>query len=332
MKPRRQASLNTHYTNTHDRFFRACFDQKKYAKELLKFWLPQSVQIELDVEQLQKQESSLPTIGKETDLLFRGELKDKNTTPAYILLEHKCQRGPKNTYRQLADYGVAIRHNGLSQYPKERPVVLNCIFYHGKEPWHKGSKQGFNRVVYDVGAASMDPVSLSFHVLDLARVDLSALPKNMFYSMMHALREVPQLSDEVKKKGAEFFRKCLGHLDKKEADKLVPSVVQYVADVYNLTRKEVLGMAKSSGAKDLSFFESWEKHMGNPWKEEGRVEGLGAGLKKGLEKGRVEGLNTGLKKGRAEVAVNMLKKGLKLSVISEVTGLPQDEIQALKKG
>ncbi len=61
---------------------------------------------------------------------------------------------------------------------------------------------------------------------------------------------------EGREKGAEFFRNCLGHLDKKEANKLIPSVVQYVADVYNLTREEVLGTAKSSGAKGLSFFES----------------------------------------------------------------------------
>ncbi len=76
---------------------------------------------------------------------------------------------------------------------------------------------------------------------------------------MYALCAVPQLGAEARETGPEFFRKRLGHWDKKESNKLVPSVVQYVADVYNLTREEVLGMAKLSGAKDLSFFESWEK-------------------------------------------------------------------------
>ncbi len=151
----------------------------------------------------------------------------------------------------------------------------------------------------------------------------------MFYSMMYALREVPQLGDEVKEKGQgqEFFRKCLGHLDKKEANKLVPSVVQYVADVYNLTREEVLGMAKSSGAKDLSFFESWEKHMGNPWKEDGRKQGRAEGLETGLKKG----LKKGLEKGRVEVAVNMLNEGADVAFIMKVTGLTQGEIKELKK-
>ncbi len=74
-------------------------------------------------------------------------------------------------------------------------------------------------------------------------------------------------------------------------------------------------MAKSSGAKDLSFFESWEKHMGNPWKEDGRKQGL----------------ETGLKKGRAEVAMNMLKEGFAVPVIAKATGLSADEIEALKR-
>ncbi len=273
--------------------------------------MPQDIQEELCVEKLQKQESSLPTIDKEADFLFCRKLSDTDKTPAYVLLEHKHQRDPKNTYNQIANYGVAIRHGELSQSSKKRAAVLNCIFYHGKTPWQKESKQGLYSVVRDVGSGSLDYMLLKFYVLDLARVDLSALPKNMFYSMLYALREVPQLGDEVKKTGPEFFRNCLGHLDKKEANKLVPSVVQYVADVYNLTREEVLGMAKSSGAKDLSFFESWEKHMGNPWKEEG--------LKKGLEKGR------------AEVAMNMLKEGADVAFVMKVTGLSADEIEALKK-
>ncbi len=118
---------------------------------------------------------------------------------------------------------------------------------------------------------------------------------------------MPQLGDRVRVEGREFFRHFLCHLDRDDTINLLPSVVSYIADVSNLNYKEVLDMAKSSEAKNLSFLENWEKIMGNPWKEDGR------------------------KQGRAEVAMNMLKKGLKLSVISEVTGLPQDEIKGLKQ-
>ncbi len=329
MVPAVMASLNKHYTNTHDRFFRTCFNQEGYAKELLEFWLPQSIQNELEIANITKQESSLPTIGKEADLLFRGELKYKTQTPGYILLEHKHQRDPKNTYNQIANYGVAIRHGELSQSSKKRAVVLNCIFYHGKDPWHKGGKQGFDSVMYDVGAASMDPVLLKFYVFDLARLGTALWPKKgVLRSILYALLKVPQMGDRVRTEGQDFFRHFLYHLDREDTINLLPSVVSYIADVSNLNYKEVLDMAKSSEAKNLSFLENWEKIMGNPWKEDGRKQGLETGLKKGLEQG--------LKRGRAEervaVAANMLKEGFNIPIIEKATGLSQDEIKGIKKG
>ena len=62
--------------------------------------------------------------------------------------------------------------------------------------------------------------------------------------------------------------------------------------------------------------------------EEARAEfeqkGLQQGIQKGIQKGRIEG--------KQEVVVNMLKKQLDISVISEVTGMPKEEIEKLKNG
>ena len=54
------------------------------------------------------------------------------------------------------------------------------------------------------------------------------------------------------------------------------------------------------------------------------------GLKQGIRKGRLEGRQEGKQEGRQAVAVNMLKNEFKLSVISEVTGLSEDQINKLK--
>ena len=74
---------------------------------------------------------------------------------------------------------------------------------------------------------------------------------------------------------------------------------------------------------------------------EGRAEGLEKGRAEGLEKGRAEGLEKGraegLEKGRAEgeksksvtIARKMKEKGFPASDISEVTGLTEEEIEAL---
>ena len=62
------------------------------------------------------------------------------------------------------------------------------------------------------------------------------------------------------------------------------------------------------------------------------------GLKKGIERGRGEGLEEGIERGRGEgreetqreIALSMLKKGIKVSDISEITGISEDEIKALQ--
>ncbi len=126
MGPARKASLNTHYTNTHDRFFRSCFVHVVYARALFKFWLPEQMQTMLNFEAIENKESSLPSIAKESDLLFSAGSKDKREI--CILLEHKHQRDPKKAYKQITGYRVAIQHAELSQ-GDERAAV-----------WRYGSK------------------------------------------------------------------------------------------------------------------------------------------------------------------------------------------------
>ncbi len=64
----------------------------------------------------------------------------------------------------------------------------------------------------------------------------------------------------------------------------------------------------------------------------GMQKGLQAGRQEGLQAGRQEGLQEGLQTGMRQVALNMLKNKFKLSAISEMTGLPVEEIKELKNG
>ncbi|NDB85449.1 MAG: Rpn family recombination-promoting nuclease/putative transposase [Alphaproteobacteria bacterium] len=68
--------------------------------------------------------------------------------------------------------------------------------------------------------------------------------------------------------------------------------------------------------------------------EKGLAEGMEKGREEGLEKGREEGLAEGMEKGVAEgmklTAINMLKQKLSDSLIMQVTGLSQEELDGLK--
>ncbi|MDE0119087.1 MAG: hypothetical protein OXM55_03665, partial [Bdellovibrionales bacterium] len=72
--------------------------------------------------------------------------------------------------------------------------------------------------------------------------------------------------------------------------------------------------------------------------EEAEAEMIKQGLiKKGgymdiKELFREEGQQEGWQKGRQEIALNMLKKSAKISFISEITGLSEEEIKKIQKG
>ena len=67
--------------------------------------------------------------------------------------------------------------------------------------------------------------------------------------------------------------------------------------------------------------------------QEGLQKGLQEGLQEGLQKGLQEGLAKGLVKGQADerlkIARNLKQLGMTAEVISQATGLTQEEIDAL---
>ena len=56
------------------------------------------------------------------------------------------------------------------------------------------------------------------------------------------------------------------------------------------------------------------------------------GKAEGMQQGKAEGMQQGMEKRSQTVALNMLKKHLNFSLISEVTGLSQEEIKNLQNG
>ena len=60
-----------------------------------------------------------------------------------------------------------------------------------------------------------------------------------------------------------------------------------------------------------------------------RTEGEAAGLAKGLAEGEVKGRAEGRMEERMEMAKTMKVKGLEIQLISEMTGLSDEEIQRL---
>ena len=70
-------------------------------------------------------------------------------------------------------------------------------------------------------------------------------------------------------------------------------------------------------------------------REEGHKVGKEEGLKEGREEGRKEGKEEGLKEGRGEerlkITMNLIRVGASCEIISQATGLSEEEISRLKE-
>lgn len=65
--------------------------------------------------------------------------------------------------------------------------------------------------------------------------------------------------------------------------------------------------------------------------KEGIKEGIKKGIKEGIKKGKKEGIDEGIKETKETIAINMLNRKIDIKMISDVTGLSEDEIEKLKK-
>ena len=60
-----------------------------------------------------------------------------------------------------------------------------------------------------------------------------------------------------------------------------------------------------------------------------RKEAIKEGMEEGIKKGMDEGIKKGTKERNVAIAKSMRLKGINLATISEITGLTQQDIQAL---
>ena len=91
-------------------------------------------------------------------------------------------------------------------------------------------------------------------------------------------------------------------------------------------RVEEIKTNEEVGIRYMNAFEEkmWERR-------EGREEGERIGEKRGEKRGRQEGVAQGEKTKQREIARKMVEKNLDFVLIKEMTGLTEQELEALKK-
>ena len=96
-------------------------------------------------------------------------------------------------------------------------------------------------------------------------------------------------------------------------------------ELYFAMQKQL--MDEASAERSISIY-AHQKGL-----EEGLEKGLQKGIQKGIQKGKKEGIMEGLQKGEhikaIQTARKMLARKMDVSLIADVTGLPEPEIKKL---
>ena len=74
-----------------------------------------------------------------------------------------------------------------------------------------------------------------------------------------------------------------------------------------------------------------KKDIADAYFEDGYEKGVQKGMEQGLQKGMQKGLEKGREEGLLDAASNMLAEGFDVDLVAKCTGLPKEQIQALKE-
>ena len=230
-----------------------------------------------------------------------------------------------------------MREHSIKEMGYAQPIIP-VLFYHGKEPFKwRGSLQEedfdtlFTKIPMESKKSMLNykPKIIDTHNPKVLRDCKEKKFKS--YGVVKLLSEIWSIKnpDLLKIKEVLYnFKDMFKGLTEYEIDKIVVSIYEYLRANTKLSVKlweEAKELLKkegiiSKGGKTMDVFERIEERA------------IKKGIHKGRKEGRQEGIERGIERGRQTVILNMLKKKLDVSLISEVTGLSEEEIKKLKNG
>lgn len=165
--------------------------------------------------------------------------------------------------------------------------------------------------------------------------------------------EIPKVKEELLELAKEFKEKWGKEMEEKKKkrdelldwihflqDPLSDYVIEKTKDNEEL-REAVIKLKEISEDEDMQRIadlrekaildnNSRQDYAMRKGREEGLKQGIEEGLKQGIEQGIEQGLEQGLQKGKEEIAKKMLEEKMQIEMIIKITGLTEEEINAIK--
>ena len=320
------------FKNPHDRFFKSAMSSKHVAREFLEMHLPTKMLNAIDLNHLKIQKESYLSEHLKlslADLVIETTFKSANNH-VLILIEHQSTPEKDMPFR-IHKYVMAIMDDYAKRNPRSAlPVVFPMIFYTGTREYN------YSTNIVDLIANPYNlPTIFSdspIKVIELNKIKDEELIKKTHYGIMALImkRIKMQPVEDLLYKVKNLIR-TMAKLDEQS---YINSILRYMfvageirdqSEVRKIV-EEILTQDETEGKVMATLAQYFREEGREQGIERGRQEGRQEGLQIGIQEGKV----VGFKEGIQQVARNMIANKVPVKLISEMTKLSEEEINALE--
>jgi len=286
-------------------------DKKEEAIALIN----QAIKIKLKAEEIEKYTSSFVSKifqNREADIVYK--YKNKNI---FFLIEHQTKIDYSMPYRIL-EYEIEIMKSAIDirkikNKEYKLPLVIPIVLYTGKKKWDA-------KRYLEESQETLDDVKIkagNYNLVDIKDFTKEELlqGKTLISKMM--LLEKSESTEE----SIEMLEKIIPNTNKEEKELLKRVIsILFGEKIGEEKTKELIEKIDGGEGKMLALVDmirNENKMYINMGRKEGRKEAR--------EEGKIK-----LKQQCLEIAKNLLKINMPISQISEVTKLPEEEIEKIK--
>ena len=331
--------------NIHDSGYKKLFSNRTIFRQLIETFVNQEWVHSLDFdscEPLDKSFISEHYKETESDLIYKIQFQDREVY-IYILIEFQSTVDPFMALRVL-NYITNFYMDFLvnNRDVKKLPAVFPIVLYNGEARWT--APVNLSELIEQNPPLGTFGLDFQYFLIAENRYSQEALLKirnivsTLFLAESYYDVEVLEVellnlfSSESDRQAVSLFLnwfKQLAFHGRLESDDY-----ESLESIYR-TEEEVKTMLVTALERERErFFQNGLREGEQKGKQEGLLEGEQKGKQEGLlegeQKGKQEGLLEGEQKGRIETAKAMLAKGMEMTLISEITNLPEAQLLELR--
>ena len=286
-------------------------DKKEEAIALIN----QAIKIKLKAEEIEKYTSSFVSKifqNREADIVYK--YKNKNI---FFLIEHQTKIDYSMPYRIL-EYEIEIMKSAIDirkvkNKEYKLPLVIPIVLYTGKKKWDA-------KRYLEESQETLDDVKIKAGNYNL--VDINDFTKEELLQGKTLISKMMLLEkSESTEESIEMLEKIISNTNKEEKELLKRVIsILFGEKIGEEKTKELIEKIDGGEGKMLALVDmirNENKMYINMGRKEGRKEAR--------EEGKIK-----LKQQCLEIAKNLLKLNMPISQISEVTKLPEEEIEKIK--